>query len=56
MKVTPRGFAELTHMLKAVAREHCKDRLVAVLEGGYNLEGLADCAESHIRVLMEGQV
>ncbi len=53
MKVTPGGFGELTRMLKAVAREHCQDRLVAVLEGGYNLEGLADCVEAHIRVLME---
>jgi acetoin utilization deacetylase AcuC-like enzyme len=53
MKVTPRGFAELTRMLKAVAREQCRDRLVAVLEGGYNLEGLADCVEAHIRTLAE---
>ena len=29
MKVTPRGFGELTRMVKAVAREHCQDRLVA---------------------------
>ena len=53
MKVTPRGFAELTRMLKSFVKEHCQDRLVAVLEGGYNLEGLADCAEDHIRVLTE---
>ena len=48
MKVTPQGFAELIGMVKAVAGEHCQDRLVAVLEGGYNLEGLADCAEDHV--------
>ena len=53
MKVSPGGFAELTRMLKAVAREQCRDRLVAVLEGGYNLEGLADCVEAHIRTLAE---
>jgi acetoin utilization deacetylase AcuC-like enzyme len=53
MKVTPRGFGELTRMLKAVAREHCQDRLVAVLEGGYNLEGLAECVEAHVRALVE---
>jgi len=55
MKVTPQGFAELTRMVKTVAREHCNDRLVAVLEGGYNLEGLGECVEAHVRVLMEGQ-
>jgi acetoin utilization deacetylase AcuC-like enzyme len=53
MKVTLRGFAELTHMLMAVAKEHCHDRLVAVMEGGYNHEALAECAETHIRALME---
>ena len=40
-------------MLKAVASDHCQYRLVAVLENGYNLEGFAECVETHIRALME---
>jgi acetoin utilization deacetylase AcuC-like enzyme len=54
MKVTTRGFAELTRLLTALAREHCHDRLVSVLEGGYNLESLAACVASHVRVLSGG--
>jgi len=53
MKVTASGFADLTRTVKAIAREHCNGRLVTVLEGGYNLGGLADCAELHVRALME---
>jgi len=53
MKVSTQGFAELTRTLKQIAQECCGGRLVSVLEGGYNLDGLADCAEAHVRVLME---
>ncbi len=53
MKVTSRGFAELTRIVKKIAEESCRGRLVSVLEGGYDLDGLADCVEAHVRVLME---
>jgi acetoin utilization deacetylase AcuC-like enzyme/formylglycine-generating enzyme required for sulfatase activity len=53
MKVSTQGFAELTRTVKQIAQECCGGRLVSVLEGGYNLDGLADCAEAHVRVLME---
>ncbi|MBW8039546.1 MAG: SUMF1/EgtB/PvdO family nonheme iron enzyme [Planctomycetes bacterium] len=52
MKVTTQGFAELTKVVKKIARECCQNRLVAVLEGGYDLEGLADSVEAHINVLI----
>ena len=53
MKVTAEGYAVLTRIVKALARECCKGRLVSVLEGGYDLKGLADSVEAHLRVLME---
>ena len=53
MKVTAGGFADLTRIVKAIAARHCGGRLISVLEGGYHLEGLADSAEAHLRVLME---
>jgi acetoin utilization deacetylase AcuC-like enzyme len=52
MEVTAAGFAELTRIVKAIADRCCQGRLVSVLEGGYNLEGLAESVEAHIRVLM----
>jgi acetoin utilization deacetylase AcuC-like enzyme len=40
MDVTENGFAMLARMLLRTAREVSRDRVVAVLEGGYDLEGL----------------
>ncbi len=45
-------FAWVTRQLMAVAAEHCDGRLVSVLEGGYDLEALADSAAAHVRELM----
>ncbi|MBI2963938.1 MAG: histone deacetylase [Deltaproteobacteria bacterium] len=40
MEVTEQGFASLARLLLRTAREVCGGRLVAVLEGGYDLEAL----------------
>jgi acetoin utilization deacetylase AcuC-like enzyme len=53
MRVTAGGFAELTRQVKGIADTCCEGRLVSVLEGGYGLEGLADCVAAHLRVLMD---
>lgn len=52
MRVTPAGFEELTRIVKGIAEQHCRGRLVSMLEGGYNLETLAASAEAHVRELM----
>ena len=52
MKVTVRGYEQLTQIVKEIAEKRCEGRLISVLEGGYNLEGLAASVEGHIRVLM----
>jgi acetoin utilization deacetylase AcuC-like enzyme len=53
MKVTPEGYAALTRLVKAIARQHCQGRLVSLLEGGYNLQSLAASVEAHLRALQE---
>jgi acetoin utilization deacetylase AcuC-like enzyme/formylglycine-generating enzyme required for sulfatase activity len=53
MKVTTEGFAELTRIVKDIAVQCCRGRLVATLEGGYRLDDLAASVEAHLRVLME---
>ncbi len=53
MNVTADGFAELTRTVKGIADTCCEGRIVSVLEGGYDLEGLADSAEAHVKALME---
>jgi acetoin utilization deacetylase AcuC-like enzyme len=40
MKVTHAGFAAMAHRLRAAAERWSAGRVVAVLEGGYDLEGL----------------
>ena len=44
-------FAELTRMLLDAAEKTAHGRLISVLEGGYNLSGLASAANAHIRAL-----
>jgi acetoin utilization deacetylase AcuC-like enzyme len=49
--LTDQDFEDLTRMMIDLASTHSKGRLVSVLEGGYNLSGLAKAVESHVRVL-----
>ncbi len=47
-------FAWATKNLMEVANRHAKSRVVSVLEGGYDLEGLARSAGAHVLALMRG--
>jgi acetoin utilization deacetylase AcuC-like enzyme len=53
--VTPEGFASVTRLVKSLAEECCRGRLVSVLEGGYRLDGLAECVAAHVDVLQSGK-
>lgn len=50
MEVTEEGFGSMARVLLRIARDHAHGRCAAVLEGGYDLEGLQ---RSVIRVLDE---
>ena len=45
-------FAALTRLLMGVAGRHAGGRLVSVLEGGYDLPGLAAAAAAHMGALL----
>ncbi len=47
-------FDWATGKLMDVADRHCDGRLVSLLEGGYDLEGLATSAAAHVKRLMNG--
>ena len=47
-------FAWITRKLMEIAQRRCSGRIVSVLEGGYDLEGLARSVAAHVRTLMEG--
>ena len=52
--LTDEDFAELTSLLQEVADEHCNGRLISVLEGGYNLDGLTRAVAAHTQALSAG--
>ncbi|MFN3671356.1 MAG: histone deacetylase family protein [Bosea sp. (in: a-proteobacteria)] len=47
-------FAWATQRLMAVADRLCGGRVVSVLEGGYDLDGLSRSAAAHVQALMRG--
>jgi acetoin utilization deacetylase AcuC-like enzyme len=53
MNLTGEGYREMGRLLLDLAQETAGGRLVTVLEGGYNLEVLEECAEDHVRLLMD---
>ncbi len=51
-RVTDDGFAKMTEQVLSIARDHAQNRLLSVLEGGYDLEALASSVETHLNVLL----
>lgn len=53
LKWSAEGFIWLTRQLKSAAENLCDGKLVSVLEGGYNLQALAECVALHVGILLE---
>lgn len=53
LEVSVDGFAEATRRVCEYARTQCDGRIVSVLEGGYNLQALADSVAAHVEVLID---
>jgi len=49
--LTEADFAELTRITKEIAQRYAYGRIVSVLEGGYQLESLANSVIAHVRAL-----
>ncbi|MEB4210428.1 histone deacetylase family protein [Mycobacterium sp. 94-17] len=54
LTMTTADFAWVTRELMASAERLCDGRLVAVLEGGYDLQALADSVTAHVGELLKG--
>ena len=52
LNVETADFVWLTEELLAIADRHAQGRVVSVLEGGYDLEALAEAASAHVRALV----
>jgi acetoin utilization deacetylase AcuC-like enzyme len=51
MKLTPDTYAQATSAIRRLARAAGHERIVSVLEGGYNLDVLGECARAHFEAL-----
>ncbi|WP_108395673.1 histone deacetylase family protein [Devosia submarina] len=49
-------YGWLTGKLMDVAERYCGNRIVSLLEGGYDLKGLAGGVSNHVAMLMDGAV
>jgi len=52
VSLTDADFQWVTEQIVAVAADSASGRIVSALEGGYELNSLARCVETHVRVLM----
>lgn len=53
LRLEAEDFAWATHKVMEAARRHCGGKVVSLLEGGYDLQGLAESVAAHVSTLME---
>jgi len=51
MELPTQAYEEFTKILTAKAKELCGGKILSFLEGGYDLQALADSVEAHLAVL-----
>jgi acetoin utilization deacetylase AcuC-like enzyme len=52
MRMSADGFAQLMHITKNWAASLCDNRVIVLLEGGYDLQGLADSVVAVVEALL----
>ena len=55
LKLVEKDFAWATLEIMDIADRHCDSKIVSVLEGGYDLQGLAGGVGAHLQTLMHGE-
>lgn len=53
MTVTPEGFEALLTILMKAAEECCEGKFLIALEGGYNVEGEAECIQKLVELMLK---
>ena len=53
LRLVEEDFGWATREVAEIADRHCGGKIVSMLEGGYDLEGLAKSVAVHVRVLMQ---
>ncbi|WP_373087512.1 histone deacetylase family protein [Sneathiella sp.] len=52
LNLTGSDFTWISEELMQIANDHCSGRLVSVLEGGYDLDALAEGVDTHVKALL----
>jgi acetoin utilization deacetylase AcuC-like enzyme len=52
LAVSTPAFVEATRIVRAVADRYADGRIVSVLEGGYDLDALAEAAGAHLAAML----
>ena len=50
LNLDEKDFIWVTNEIKLIAEKLCSNRLVSILEGGYNISALSSCVLEHIKV------
>jgi len=53
LELTDADYSDMTGLVMEMARSHAEGRVVSILEGGYNLTGLAAGAAAHVSRLQQ---
>lgn len=51
MRVTEGAYGEITRRVVELAEKHSEGRVLSLLEGGYDMEGLSSSVDEHVRAL-----
>lgn len=53
LRFSVQDYVWMTEHIKKVAQQHAQNRIISLLEGGYQLKSLAECASAHIETLLD---
>jgi acetoin utilization deacetylase AcuC-like enzyme len=52
LKLGVEDYVWITTQIAKIAQVHCEGRMVSTLEGGYNLDALAECVPAHVNAMI----
>jgi acetoin utilization deacetylase AcuC-like enzyme len=52
LNLTEADYVWLTMKIAKIAKVHCQGRMISVLEGGYDLDALAQCVPAHVNAMI----
>ena len=53
MKLQTEDFYTITKRILEISKKFCNGKVVSILEGGYDLQALANSAKRHVDALLE---